>query len=278
MISQRLIGLAIASLCTAYIVHSHRQNIRRVVQRLVKRPMDSWRDDLTGITDWQEAYTAIQSEEFGPNAESQLLKMLEMNDSVEAKLAMANLTFFGTLHMQPDYERAFQMFEQIYTDTGHPSAAHMLGLFYAEAIGVSADPARALVLHTVAARSGSFPAHLTLAHWYSSGLHVSADCPTARSHYFEAAQQVDLEVSRRKRKYRSVVPPESIVDPKRRDDVLALFPSRDLIEYYQYSADKGSIESLVIIIFLTSLCVILILIMLYMCVDNPRTSLLSWRS
>lgn len=105
----------------------------------------------------------------------------------------------------------------------------------------------------------------TLANWYSQGLHVAMDCPTARNYYLETAKLVEAEIKGRKRKYRSVVPPDSMANPKKRSEALSLLPSRDLIEYYKYSADKGSIESLV---FPCRLSLI----------DHIRAGALPWRS
>jgi TPR repeat protein len=170
------------------------------------------------------------------------LTRLAANDT-SAKKALAKTMFFGTNHVLPDYPRAFQLYQEVHAATGDAEAATMLALYYSEGLGVAVDAGRSLALHLMAAQDGSLASHMVLATWYSGGLHVKANCPVARRHFFAVAGRVEGELAGRRRKYRSMVPPESIVDPKRHEDVMAMFPSPDLIEYYQYSADRGQVES-----------------------------------
>ena len=168
------------------------------------------------------------------------------NSSNDPLLYATNL-FFGSSMHEPDYKLAFEYYEKAFNTNGSPEAAHMLGLYFGEGIGVEPDPGRALALYTLSANAGYLPSQLTLAYWYQSGLHVEPDCDKAKGYLLQAAKLVEQEVKTRKRKYLSVVPPESLTERSKREDVMAMFPSADLIEYYKYSTDKGQVESQVLL-------------------------------
>jgi SEL1 protein len=249
LLRQPFLGLTVAVLCTAYIVYQRRADFADFIKgsRLFSKQASlAIRHVADPIDTWQLAKTALLSGKFDEPTEAQLYAVIEKaaaNREAGAREAIAEIAFFGSASIDPDYRHAFTLFTSLYQEEHSAKAAHMLGLYYAEGIGVAADPARALLYHTVAAKADHLPSILTLAHWNMAGLHGDSDCAAARSHLFEAAKQVDVELAKRKRKYRSVVPPDSIVEKKSRKDVLSMFPSKELIEYYRYSADRGQVES-----------------------------------
>lgn len=237
---QPFIGMAVVVLCTSVVIYNRRSDLLSLVT--VRADTDTLHD-TTGMG-WQEARERLLSGRcFRKTEEDQLVKIIQDCNDPMAKLALADISFFGTTHYEPDYQRAFKQYEECYSQHHLAPAAHMLALYYAEGLGVKTDPSKALVLYQLAAKANHRPSHLTLAHWYSAGLHVKADCPTVRQHLSAVAVVVNEQVLQRKRKYRSVVPPESIVEKEARKDVLSMFPSKELIEYYRYSADRGQIES-----------------------------------
>ena len=241
--AQPFLGGAVVVLCTAIVIYQRRHDLLAYI----KHDHGVNVDGVDSVDTWQTAHAALMTGKYSKSVEGRLLELIKQNETDgRAQLALADLAFFGSAHHEPDYERAFQLYQQVYEEHGLSEAAHMLALYYAEGLGVPVKQGQAWVLYTIAAKAGYLPSQLTLAHWYSSGIHVANDCATARSHLFAAAAVVNEELSRRKRKYRSVVPPESIVEREQRSDVLSMFPSRDLIEYYRYSADRGQIESQVL--------------------------------
>lgn len=282
--SQPIVALAVIVLCSSFIVYTRRGDIlgfwfKTTHHNQGQKDHGVSMENIQGADkSWQSAFSALKSDNFySRDNESHLTSLIEhaANERViDAKLALADISFFGTRNRKPDYAHAYQQYKLIYEEHSHPGAATMLGLYHAEGLGIKANPAMALVYYSIAAKAKVFTALLTLAHWYSTGLHVVADCSIARQYYFEAAKQVEVELAARKRKYRFIVPPESLTDKKKREDAMALFPSKDLIEFYQYSADKGQIESQVS----SSSSSYLILCAITNRIDHFGTGLLSWRS
>lgn len=111
---------------------------------------------------------------------------------------------------------------------------------HASGIGEPANQAKAIVYYTFAASGGNTFAQMILGYRYWSGISVMSSCESALSFYRKVAKRVEEEVSfsgshviQRVRLYDELENPGSYTGVL--DD--------DLIQYYQFLADKGDVQA-----------------------------------
>ncbi|XP_042233032.1 protein sel-1 homolog 1-like isoform X2 [Homarus americanus] len=174
--------------------------------------------------DEQEAYTLLQSA-----AELGHVESLQ-------KVAWARL--LGR-HLKPNITQAAEMFEYL-AQQGNVDAQMGLGFMFATGIGKNSSQAKALIHYTFGALGGSQLAQMALAYRYWSGISVASSCETALTHYRKVSHTVADEVSltgnravQRVRLLDEVDSPGS--SPALLDD--------DLIQYYQFLAEKGDVQA-----------------------------------
>ena len=115
-----------------------------------------------------------------------------------------------------------------------------LGLMYSIGLGVEPSQAKALIYYTFAASSGNTFAQMALGYRYWSGISVMSSCESALSYYRKVAKRVEEDVSfsggtviQRVRLY------DELENPGSFSGVL----DDDLIQYYQFLADKGDVQA-----------------------------------
>eukprot|EP00045_Choanoeca_perplexa_P011359 m.120091 g.120091 ORF g.120091 m.120091 type:complete len:676 (+) comp15606_c0_seq1:95-2122(+) len=124
---------------------------------------------------------------------------------------------------------------------GHPGCQWGLGFAYAFGIGVNASQAKALVYYTFAALGGDTRARMSLGYRYSAGSAVATNCETSLSYYRLVADVVEAEAQ-------TVGSP--VVERQRLNAVGKVqksMASADVVQYYQYNADRGDLQSQVVV-------------------------------
>jgi SEL1 protein len=154
-----------------------------------------------------------------------------MGDGVDLNLALAK-DFFQRL-----------------ADRGNPRGQMGLGFLYATGLHVNSSQAHALLYLTFAALGGDHFAQMALAYRYWSGLGVEASCETALTYYQRVAKNVADQVSvggglaiHRIRLVEEVEYMSQSVSGGSGSSVNALLDD-DLIQYYQFLADKGDVNA-----------------------------------
>ncbi|XP_078590319.1 protein sel-1 homolog 1-like isoform X2 [Branchiostoma floridae x Branchiostoma japonicum] len=150
----------------------------------------------------------------------------------------------GFAHLYGDYlpqnaTRALEILQDL-ADKGSPKAQMGLGFMYAAGISTNSSQAKALVYYTFAALGGDPLAQMTLGYRYWSGIGVAQSCESALTYYRMVSNKVAEEVSvsggaavQRVRLHDEVENPGG--NSAMLDD--------DLIQYYQFLADKGDVQA-----------------------------------
>ncbi|XP_061668410.1 protein sel-1 homolog 1 [Syngnathoides biaculeatus] len=152
------------------------------------------------------------------------------------KVAYAML--FGD-YMSQNISRARDMFEKLAVD-GSPKAQTALGFLYAAGLGVNSSQAKALVYYTFGALGGNLIAHMILGYRYWGGVGVPQSCESALTHYKLVANQVANDVSLTGG---SAVQKIRLLDELENPGSTSGMLEEDLIQYYQFLAEKGDVQA-----------------------------------
>lgn len=155
-------------------------------------------------------------------------------------LALGEAYLFGSSEIDIDFQKALTLLKTLAED-GDPTAQLYLGFMHAAGLGVKPSQSKALIYLTFAANCDNLFAKMALAYRYSSGISVPQSCETALGYYREVAKKVEEEFSYsgqhlmvRIRLYDEHENPSQYGLPMFDDD---------LIQYYQFLADKGDIQA-----------------------------------
>ncbi|XP_068609694.1 protein sel-1 homolog 1 [Brachionichthys hirsutus] len=152
------------------------------------------------------------------------------------KVAYAML--FGD-YMKQNITRAREMFEKLAIE-GSPKAQTALGFLYAAGLGVNSSQAKALVYYTFGALGGNLVAHMILGYRYWGGVGVPQSCESALTHYKLAANQVASDVSLTGGSaVQRIRLQDEVENPGSNSGML----EEDLIQYYQFLAEKGDVQA-----------------------------------
>jgi len=159
-----------------------------------------------------------------------------------AKEFKAWTLFYGDFSAKPDVDGALEMFVEL-AKSGSPNGQLGLGFVYASGLAVNSSQAKALVYLTFSALGGNSLAQMMLGYRYWTGVGVPTNCETALTYYKEVANRVASDVS---------VTGGSLVTRTRLIDEHETSGSNsagttmlddDLIQYYQFLADKGDVQA-----------------------------------
>ncbi|KAF7487824.1 Protein sel-1 -like protein 1 [Sarcoptes scabiei] len=173
-----------------------------------------------------------------PNEARIILQDLADQGDDESKLQLAIAYFYGNFGFK--WEISFQYFNELAAKG--KSLAHLyLGFMYAIGLGpAKANQGKALLHYTFAALSNDTYARMALGYRYWSGISVTTNCRYALSHYRKVAKKVEQSYTfsnnpsiQRIRIFDEIENPGSYSGTL--DD--------DLIQYYQFLADKGDISA-----------------------------------
>uniref|UniRef100_A0AAQ5YIW7 SEL1L adaptor subunit of ERAD E3 ubiquitin ligase n=1 Tax=Amphiprion ocellaris TaxID=80972 RepID=A0AAQ5YIW7_AMPOC len=146
------------------------------------------------------------------------------------KVAYAML--FGD-YMNQNITKAKEMFEKLAIE-GSPKAQMALGFLYAAGLGVNSSQAKALVYYTFSALGGNLVAHMILGYRYWGGVGVPQSCESALTHY----RLVDVSLTGG-----SAVQRIRLLDEVENPGSASGMLEEDLIQYYQFLAEKGDVQA-----------------------------------
>eukprot|EP01064_Diplonema_japonicum_P007038 TRINITY_DN14780_c0_g1_i2.p1 TRINITY_DN14780_c0_g1~~TRINITY_DN14780_c0_g1_i2.p1 ORF type:complete len:666 (+),score=190.14 TRINITY_DN14780_c0_g1_i2:182-1999(+) len=132
---------------------------------------------------------------------------------------------------------AFEHFNNSASE-GHAGAQFMLGFMYSLGLGTEPSEMMAVLHYTFSAMSGNADAAMALSYRYNYGYGVPKSCTDAKKYYKMVADKVA-----RSHRFHAVAP---AVDKVRLSDPVALRTRQkeeDLLQYYQYNADRGDASS-----------------------------------
>lgn len=166
-----------------------------------------------------------------------LMKVAEKgHQKAMEKVAYAML--FGD-YINQNVTRAKEMFEKLAVE-GSPKAQMALGFLYAAGLGVNSSQAKALVYYTFGALGGNLVAHMILGYRYWGGVGVPQSCESALTHYRLVANQVASDVSLTGG---SAVQRIRLLDEVENPGSTSGMLEEDLIQYYQFLAEKGDVQA-----------------------------------
>ncbi|KAI2799633.1 Protein sel-1 1 [Blomia tropicalis] len=156
-----------------------------------------------------------------------------------AKLVLAKMYFFGDRVKMNHYE-AYRLFKEL-SSKGNGDAHLFIGLMYSIGLGpLKSNQAKALLHYTFSALANSTIAQMILGYRYWSGIGVMSKCEFALSHYRKVAAKVEQGItfsgSTSIQRIRLL---DELENPGTYNGVL----DDDLIQYYQFLADKGDVQA-----------------------------------
>lgn len=168
-----------------------------------------------------------------------LFKQAAELNHLEAGKVIGQAYFFGDVFPQ-NLTAASYWFEKLSVEKGSPFAQMHLGLLYAAGLGVPANLAKAVVYYTFSALGGDIWSQMIMGYRHWAGLGLVPNCESALTYYRKVAKKVEEELStsggfliQRTRLYDEVENLGSTTGVL--DD--------DLIQYYQFLADKGDVQA-----------------------------------
>ncbi|XP_056403239.1 LOW QUALITY PROTEIN: protein sel-1 homolog 1 [Hyla sarda] len=165
------------------------------------------------------------------------LKASDMNH-MKAMEKVAYALLFGD-PLKQDIPSAKTLLEKL-TEQGSPRGQTALGFLYAAGLGVNSSQAKALIYYTFGALGGNLIAHMVLGYRYWAGIGVLQSCESALTHYRLVANHVASDISLTGGTVvQRIRLPDEVENPGMASGML----EEDLIQYYQFLAEKGDVQA-----------------------------------
>ncbi|XP_051833422.1 protein sel-1 homolog 1 isoform X2 [Antechinus flavipes] len=166
-----------------------------------------------------------------------LQKAADMNHT-KAMEKVSYAFLFGD-YLKQDVLAAKDLFEKL-TEEGSPKGQTALGFLYASGLSVNSSQAKALVYYTFGALGGNLIAHMILGYRYWAGIGVLQSCESALTHYRLVANHVASDISLTGGTVvQRIRLPDEVENPGMASGML----EEDLIQYYQFLAEKGDVQA-----------------------------------
>lgn len=171
-------------------------------------------------------------------------KALALPDMTELdlmQLEQAQSTLFSQAIIKPDYQKqVYMMLERLANEFASPEAQLYLGFMHAIGLGTPLNQAKALVYYTIAASGNSTLASMILAYRRWSGVTFPTNCENSLLHYRKVAKKVEEGVSF---SASNVIQRVRLYDELENPGSFSAVLDDDLIQYYQFLADKGDVQA-----------------------------------
>ncbi|XP_035223111.1 protein sel-1 homolog 1-like isoform X1 [Stegodyphus dumicola] len=158
---------------------------------------------------------------------------------LEAGKIVGQAYFFGDIFAQ-NLTASRIWFEKLAKERGSPFAQMHLGLMYAAGLGVVPNLAKAIVYYTFAALGGDTWAQMIMGYRHWAGLGLVQNCESALTYYRKVAKRVEEELST---SGGSVIQRIRLYDELENIGASTGILDDDLIQYYQFLADKGDVQA-----------------------------------
>ncbi|KAJ8399195.1 hypothetical protein AAFF_G00415740 [Aldrovandia affinis] len=170
--------------------------------------------------------------------EYETLEKLASEGHTKAMEKVAYAMLFGD-YLAQNVPKARDMFEKLAVE-GSPKAQTALGFLYAAGLGVNSSQAKSLVYYTFGALGGNLVSHMILGYRYWGGIGVPQSCESALTHYRLVANHVASDISLTGG---TVVQRVRLQDEVENPGTASGMLEEDLIQYYQFLAEKGDVQA-----------------------------------
>lgn len=160
-----------------------------------------------------------------------------LHNFTKAQELVALSYLFGD-HLPRNITKAVLMLTDL-ADKGSAVGQQTLGFLYATGIGVNSSQAKALVYYMFAALGGDFKAQMALGYRYWAGIGVAANCESALTYYRRVSNKVAEDVSLTGGAATQRI---RLIDEEDQGGSSSVL-DEDLIQYYQFLADKGDVQA-----------------------------------
>uniref|UniRef100_A0A6I8S2T9 Protein sel-1 homolog 1 n=1 Tax=Xenopus tropicalis TaxID=8364 RepID=A0A6I8S2T9_XENTR len=165
------------------------------------------------------------------------MKASDMNH-IKAMEMVAYALLFGD-PIKQNIPSAKELLEKL-AEQGSPRGQMALGFLYASGLGLNSSQAKALVYYTFGALGGNLIAHMILGYRYWAGIGVLQSCESALTHYRLVANHVASDISLTGG---TVVQRIRLADEVENPGMASGMLEEDLIQYYQFLAEKGDVQA-----------------------------------
>lgn len=131
-------------------------------------------------------------------------------------------------------------FFEVLASKGSPTGQMFLGFLHAVGLKADSSQAKALVYYTFGALGGNPFAQMALGYRYWYGTSVLTSCEAALTYYRKVAKVVEQEVNKGGS---TVIQRVRLLDEMENPGSTSGFIDDDLIQYYQFLADKGDVQA-----------------------------------
>ncbi|NP_001090027.1 sSEL1L adaptor subunit of ERAD E3 ubiquitin ligase L homeolog precursor [Xenopus laevis] len=159
-------------------------------------------------------------------------------DHIKAMEMVAYALLFGD-PIKQNITSAKEFLEKL-SEQGSPRGQMALGFLYASGLGLNSSQAKALVYYTFGALGGNLIAHMILGYRYWAGIGVLQSCESALTHYRLVANHVASDISLTGG---TVVQRIRLADEVENPGMASGMLEEDLIQYYQFLAEKGDVQA-----------------------------------
>lgn len=153
--------------------------------------------------------------------------------------AVGKAYLFGEDGLPQDVVKARGYFE-VLASLGSPTGQMYLGFLHAVGLGVDSNQAKALVYYTFGALGGNPFAQMALGYRYWYGTSVLTSCEAALTYYRKVAKVVEQDVNKGGS---TVIQRVRLLDEAENPGSSLGLIDDDLIQYYQFLADKGDVQA-----------------------------------
>lgn len=161
----------------------------------------------------------------------------DLNHTEALKLVGHSFLYGSVL---PQNLTAAKIYFEKLASRGLPYGQMHLGLMYALGLGVPSSQAKALVYYTFAALGGNVWAQMILGYRHWAGVGVITSCESALTYYRKVAKTVEEELSTNGG---FVIQRIRLLDELENPGSTSGVLDNDLIQYYQFLADKGDVQA-----------------------------------
>ncbi|XP_033096330.1 protein sel-1 homolog 1-like [Anneissia japonica] len=166
-----------------------------------------------------------------------LLEAARLNDT-ESQVTCGFASLFGR-YLPLNVTLAWELF-QAASAKGHPKAQAGIGFMYTAGISTDSNQAKALVYYTFGALGGDVYAQMAMGYRHWAGIGVTQSCEAALVYYSKVADKVADEVSKG---MMGIVQRIRLFDEQENPGSNGALLDEDLIQYYQFLADKGDVQA-----------------------------------